>query len=107
MTAEEKIELDRIVCSIKTCLKVEEIYLFGSFAYGKPSAESDFDIYIVIPDDSIRPLEAAQKIRASIVDFQKHPVDLLVSKRSSFMKKKSYYSLIEHEVSSRGIKIYG
>ena len=28
-------------------MKVNEIYLFGSYAYGKPTKASDFDIYVV------------------------------------------------------------
>ncbi len=107
MTGEAKSELEKIVSAIKDCLCVEEIYLFGSFAYGEPNSESDFDIYVVLPDDSMRALEATQKIRAKILPYQKRPVDLLVSKRSSFAKRKLSYSFIEHEVSIRGVKLYG
>ena len=107
MTNEAKTELENIVSAIRKCLNVEEIYLFGSFAYGEPNENSDFDIYVVIPDDSIRPIEATQKIRANILPFQKRPVDLLVGKKSSFSKRKLSYSFIEHEVSAKGVKIFG
>jgi uncharacterized protein len=107
MTKEAKAELEVLVSVIKNSLNVEEIYLFGSFAYGEPNKDSDFDIYVVIPDDSIRPIEATHKIRANILPYQKRPIDLLVGRRSSFSKRKLSYSLVEHEVSSKGLKIYG
>lgn len=107
MTEENKLELDKIIFAIKESLKVDEIYLFGSFAYGSPTQDSDFDIYVVIPDDSLRPIEATRKIRENILPYQKRPVDLLVGRKSSFAKRKMSYSFIEHEVSSKGIKIYG
>jgi predicted nucleotidyltransferase len=107
MTNEVKAELNTLVEVIKNSLSIDEIYLFGSFAYGNPKSDSDFDIYVVIPDDSIRPIEATQKIRLNILPYQKRPVDLLVGKRSSFMKRKTSTSFIENEVSSKGMKIYG
>ena len=47
-------------------METEAIYLFGSYAYGIPGEDSDFYLYIVIPDDSIRPIEAAQLINNAI-----------------------------------------
>jgi predicted nucleotidyltransferase len=28
------------------------IYLFGSYAYGEPTEDSDIDIYVVVPEDT-------------------------------------------------------
>ena len=45
--------LDRIKCVREYILQhVPEkyVYLFGSYAYGKPKGKSDLDIYIVAPD---------------------------------------------------------
>ena len=105
MTLEEKQELDILIDVIKKNIKVKEIYLFGSFAYGKPTKDSDFDIYVVLPDDSIRPVLATQQLRLSIMPYQKRPVDLLVGKTETFEKRKMTQSFIENEVFKKGVRV--
>lgn len=99
-------ELNAIINVIKQDKTVKEIYLFGSFAYGNPNESSDFDIYVVIADNSERPLAAMQKFGLEIAPFQKRPVDLLVGSNSSFEKRKLIASSIEHEVAQKGVKLY-
>ena len=50
----------------------ERIILFGSHAYGKPHADSDLDVLVVMPKSRRLGRRASLKIR---VDF---PVDILV-----------------------------
>lgn len=105
MTDKEKEELDVLVDVIRKNVEAEAIYLFGSFAYGTPREDSDFDIYVVIPDGSIRPLDAMTKINLAICEIQKRPVDLLVGAKSEFNKRKSM-AYIEREVFERGVRLY-
>ena len=37
--------------SILKNVAAKYIYLFGSYAYGEPTEESDIDIYVVTPDN--------------------------------------------------------
>jgi predicted nucleotidyltransferase len=53
--------------------ETDSIYLFGSHAYGTPTADSDFDLYVVIPDDGIRPVEAMQIIGALFIKNKRNP----------------------------------
>lgn len=46
-------ELETIKQAILDTVNANEIYLFGSYANGTPHKDSDFDIYVVIPDDSM------------------------------------------------------
>ena len=48
-TFEEKIEL--VKKAILKHVPAKYIYLFGSYAYGEPTEDSDIDIYTVIPDE--------------------------------------------------------
>ena len=50
MKIETKIE--NIRDSILKFVPARCIYLFGSYAYGVPTEESDIDIYVVTPDDT-------------------------------------------------------
>ena len=52
-------ELEQIKEIIRNTVDPEGIYLFGSFAYGEPREDSDYDIYVVLPDDGPRPLDIA------------------------------------------------
>lgn len=105
ITKEIQQELEEITKSILSVVSVKEIFLFGSYANGTPSENSDFDIYVVIPDNSMRPLDAMTKINMAISKNQKRPVDILVGSQSDF-KKRSSLPYIEKEVFNKGIKIY-
>lgn len=62
MNEKDKKELELIVDIIKNTVKVEEIYLFGSFAYGTPTKDSDFDIYVLLKEGADRSLLEVQRI---------------------------------------------
>ena len=83
-----------------------QIYLFGSHANGTPRADSDYDFYVVIPDDTLRPLDATRKISKALRMARKRPIDMLVGSESKFNKYKNVYS-IEKEVFNNGVKLYG
>jgi len=99
-------ELESIKQVILDTVKTNEIYLFGSYAYGTPNKDSDFDIYVVISDDSIRPLEAMQKIGSAISRKDIRAVDILVSKESVFNQRKQLPT-IERTIFREGVKLYG
>ena len=87
-------------------MQVEQIYLFGSHAYGTPNTDSDYDLYIVIADDSLRPLEAARKARRAISTVnRKTPVDVIADYRSRFEQRKKLNTL-ERKVSNEGVVLY-
>ena len=99
-------EIKEIVKVILNAVPVLEIYLFGSFANGTATEESDYDFYVVIPDDSIRAIEATWKIREGLVGKQTRGIDMLVGTLSKYNKYKNVYS-IEKEVAETGVKLYG
>ena len=74
-----------------------QIYLFGSHAKGTQQNDSDYDIYVVIPDNTLRPLDATRKISMALRTARKKPIDVLVGNESRFNKFKDVYS-IENEV---------
>jgi predicted nucleotidyltransferase len=41
-------ELDKLKELIINAVPVEQIYLFGSYAYGTPHKDSDLDLYVVL-----------------------------------------------------------
>ena len=99
-------EINEIINTILGAVPALEIYLFGSFAQGTATEDSDYDFYVVIPDEGIRAREATWKIREGLVGRQKRGIDMLVGTKSKFNKYKDVYS-IEKEVVKTGVKLYG
>ena len=102
-----KTEINEIVGAILSAVPAVEIYLFGSYANGTATADSDYDFYVVIPDDSIRAREATWKIREKLIGRQKRSIDMLVGTQSKFNKYKDSISFIEGEVARAGVKLHG
>ena len=102
-----KRELDTIIQTIANTVPVEEIYLFGSYAYGAPHKDSDLDLYIVFKDDlPIRELDAIFAIRKAVAPVQNMPLDLLGIKQNRFLDRKIYATL-ERKIAREGVKLYG
>ena len=90
----ENIEIDGLVKAIVSTVPVLEIYLFGSSANGTAKEDSDYDFYVVIPDDGIRAREATWKIQSAIQN-RTRGIDMLVNTKSRFKKYKNSISFGE------------
>jgi predicted nucleotidyltransferase len=100
-------QIDKIKRIIVETVPVEQIYLFGSYAYGTPNENSDLDFYVVLKDDApYRPLDAMTMIGAALWGKKSMPADILVNKKSRFQYRLSAPTL-EHEVVEKGKLIYG
>lgn len=109
-TVQDRASIDNIraitQCFIRQ-LDPVKVFLFGSFAAGTYTDESDYDFYIVIPDGSSVG-EASDKAYKAIRYVQNRPVDIVVGTKSRFDRigpsKDSLY--VEGEVYRNGILLY-
>ncbi|MCL2220951.1 MAG: nucleotidyltransferase domain-containing protein [Oscillospiraceae bacterium] len=99
-------EVKSIVDIILETVPALEIYLFGSFVDGTAKEDSDYDFYVVIPDGSMRELEATWDIQGSIKS-RTRGIDMLVRTKSKFDRNKNTLGYIEGEVVRKGLKLYG
>lgn len=100
-------ELSTLKDIIVKSVPVEWIYLFGSYARGTPSPDSDLDLYVVIPEDAdIREIDAVRVIRRAIRDKKTVPVDVVVGKRNRFDERKSAPTM-ERQIAHEGVVLYG
>ena len=107
MDAVIQAELDKLKELIVNAIPVEQIYLFGSHAYGKPHRDSDLDLYVVLKDDvPMRDLDAGLQIRMAIARKKSMPVDIIAKKKKDFMNRLDDITL-ERKVNRDGIRIYG
>ncbi len=92
---------------ILNTVDASKIYLFGSYARGTQTSQSDYDFFVVIPDGSMRPLEAMQKIYCVLAAFPMPvPVDILASYEKDFEERKKLPSSIEQTIQKEGILLY-
>ena len=107
MDAAVQAELDKLKDLIINAMPVEQIYLFGSYAYGKPHRDSDLDLYVVLKDDvQMRDLDAGLQIRMAIARKKSMPVDIIAKKKRDFVSRLDDITL-ERIVNRDGIRIYG
>jgi len=100
-------ELDKLKELIVNAIPVEQIYLFGSYAYGNPQKDSDLDLYVVLNDNfEMRDLDAGLQIRFAITRSQKMAVDIVAKKKKDFLSRLDDFTL-ERKVTRDGIRIYG
>jgi predicted nucleotidyltransferase len=91
--------------SILKNVPAKYIYLFGSYAYGKPTDKSDIDIYIVIPDKTVSISEIYTKIMIDLSIKKIFFVDLLLSRESVFNTRKTE-NILEETVYQKGKILY-
>lgn len=82
------------------------IYLFGSFANGTETKDSDFDFYIVLKDSTKDLWEAMDRAYESIEELDRRPVDIVVGTEEKFNRRKNTLFNIENEVMKKGVIIY-
>ncbi len=108
-------KIDQIINGITDTLKdqgVEKIILFGSYAYGEPTEDSDLDI-IVVTSDNYMPasnrekMELHHKYNLLIRKFRKViPIDMLVYTKLMYQKVQESGNLFTREINHKGKVLY-
>lgn len=85
-----------------------KIILFGSYAKDTYRSDSDYDFYIIMPDNAQSNLvDATALAYRSLRDMKdRKPVDILLNTQSKFDNRKSRLTL-EKVVNREGIVLYG
>ena len=81
-----------------------KIYLFGSFADGSYTDESDFDFFIVV-DDGCSIVDTAKSAYTALRGLKRRPVDIVVGTSTRFEKYRNPL-FVENEVYNKGILLY-
>jgi len=96
---------DIIKASILKYVQAKYIYLFGSYAYGNPTEDSDIDIYVVTPDNINNFSEIYAKIIGDLGDKKIFFIDLLLGKETTFNARKKD-NIFEKTISQKGKLLY-
>ena len=99
-------ELERYVSYISDMDSVLQIYLFGSYANGVPTDDSDIDLMVIVHDD-IDTLKVMQSISRGLIDRQVS-LDVLVDTMSDFIELSNPARVtLQREIKNKGILVYG
>lgn len=86
---------------------VEKIYLFGSYARGTQTEDSDYDFFVVIPDGSMREIKVMQVIQHKIHEKRvDKSIDVLACTHTNFHEMKEELNALERTVVKEGILLY-
>ena len=99
-------EITKIKDIIVNTIPLEKLYLFGSHAYGMPKADSDYDFYAVIPNDSMRPLDAMYEVGIATGRMKRKPMDFIAGTREIFERRSNQFATLEREIASKGVVLY-
>ena len=99
-------EIEAITEAIKKAVPTEQIFLFGSHAYGHPHIESDYDFFLVIPDGEMRLMDAVHCAYHAIPREVDRAVDVLANYRSDFNRMRHWKSTMERTVYQKGVLLY-
>lgn len=84
----------------------EQVWLFGSHAWGQPDEGSDLDLLVVVPQSDETPVRRAQRAHRCLrgLGIAK---DVLVKTRAELERYRNVRSSLEAEILGRGRLIYG
>jgi uncharacterized protein len=97
--------LDEMVRRLVDALRPERIYLFGSYAYGTPTQDSDLDFLIVVPDNAGDIWALTTLARRSLRDLM-FPKDILVIPHTEMEKWAPVKCSLPHTVVKKGKLLY-
>ena len=82
----------------------EKILLFGSFAYGEPTPDSDVDLFIVMKT-SLRPVDRVRRVSA-VLDPRPFPIDIIVRTPAELAEQLRVNDCFIREIVDKGKVVY-
>jgi uncharacterized protein len=101
-----KSELDRIVSTLAATGIISKIILFGSYARGEETPESDFDLCVLTPVKDKRPIDIMVDLRFMLCDIQRRPMDLFAYNQEDFSFHADRSTSFEHLIAEEGVTLY-
>ena len=84
----------------------EQIWLYGSHAWGQPHESSDVDLFVVLPHSNETPIRRSQRAHRCLRGLRM-PKDVLVETRHEVDRVKELKTSLAHEILIRGLRLYG
>ncbi len=85
-------------------LNPDKVILFGSYAYGRPTPDSDVDLLVIMPTD-LPPLERYLQV-SRLLDPRPFPVDILVKTPAEIRQALQDRDFFLQEILAKGLVLY-
>ena len=83
----------------------EQIWLFGSYAWGEPTRDSDLDFAIIVPTSDVSPLKRAQRAHGCLAGLDM-PNDVLVKTRAEFDRFRNVKPSLTFKIANEGSLLF-
>ena len=97
-------QINEIIKRVVDNYHPDKIILFGSYAYGKPTKDSDVDL-LIVKDDDLPKIERNRKVRKYFKGLM-IPVDVIVKTNKEFNDFKNVIGTIVYPVAKYGKVMY-
>ncbi len=84
----------------------EQVWLYGSHAWGQPHADSDVDLLVVVPHSDESPIRRSQRAHRCLRGLRM-PKDVLVETRQEVDRVRDLTTSLENTILTRGRRLYG
>ena len=84
----------------------EQIWLFGSYAWGEPRTECDLDLVVVVRESAESYLRRAQKAQMCVYGISMG-ADIMVPTRAEFERFQTVKSSLTYKIINEGRLLYG
>ena len=84
----------------------EQVWLYGSHAWGNPHDDSDIDLLVVVSNSDETPIRRAQRAHRCLRGLRM-PKDVLVETRMEVDRVKGSGTSLENMILNRGRRLYG
>ncbi len=92
------------VARLRATMRPSRVILFGSWAYGRPTPDSDVDLLIVMPS-SKSPAERIRQVSQAL-EPRRYPVDVIVLTPGEVKKRRRGFDPFLEEVLTKGRILY-
>ncbi len=106
MTDKNKNLLKEITKRLVHSYHPQRVILFGSYAYGEPTDDSDFDILIIIEESALPQYKRSRLGYSQLHDIDV-PVELIVMTREEIARSENVVTSIAYKALKDGIVLYG
>lgn len=97
--------IDEITRRLVDVFRPEQIFLFGSYAWGTPSEGSDIDLFVIVNESNLRPAKRAMLAHRCLRDIG-IAKDVLVRTCAEAEKYRHIYASLESLIFEKGKILY-
>jgi len=98
-------QISMITSKLINVYNPDEMYLFGSYAWGAPDKDSDIDICVFLTNANF---DKAERIRVGLRALRgiRIPVDILVYTWKEIEENRNHPSSLFYKILNNGVKLY-